>query len=133
VPADARGAVGWNGVTMGHVVHYRSSTGESRLEDVASMEAAVELIERLRNEEGVDDVRLFREVPLKVRTYYKVVVDEVDAAPAGAPRRPDAVGDEPPPGAMNLAPPPAVASAPASVPVEEPDEEPRRASIFNRG
>jgi hypothetical protein len=118
---------------MGHVVHYRSSTGEPRLEDVASMEAAVELIERLRNEEGVEDVRLFREVPLKVRTYYKVVVDEADDAPAGPPRRPEPVGDEPPPGAMNLAPPPAVAAAPASAAGEEPEEEPRRASIFNRG
>ena len=119
---------------MGHVVHYRSSTGESRLEDVSSMEAAVELIERLRNEEGVDDVRLFREVPLKVRTYYKVVVDEADQAAStetAVAARPDFSSDEPPPGAMNLAPPPAVASAPASV--EEVEEEPRRASLFNRG
>lgn len=118
---------------MGHVVHYRSSLGESHLEDVASMDAAVELIERLRNDEDVEDVRLFREVPLKVRTYYKVVVDDEEDAPAAAPSRPEAVSDEPPPGAMNLAPPtptPAVATA---APVEEPEDEPRRASLFNRG
>ena len=116
---------------MGHVVHYRSSAGESRLEDVASMEAAVELIERLRNEDGVDDVRLFREVPLKVRTYYKVVVDEEDGA-ATPPQRPQAAASEPPPGAMNLAPPPAAAAAATPAPAEEPEEEPRRASLFNR-
>ena len=125
---------GSNGVTMGHVVHYRSSTGESRLEDVSSMDAAVELIERLRNDEGVEDVRLFREVPLRVRTYYKVVVDEADEASAAepaAPARPSAAGDEPPPGAMNLAPPPAVASTGPST--EDVEDEPRRASLFNRG
>lgn len=114
---------------MGHVVHYRSSTGESHLEDLPSMDAAVELIERLRNDEGVEDVRLFREVPLKVHTYYKVVVDEADEAPA--PARPAVGGDEPPPGAMNLAPPPAAASTAAAT--EDVEDEPRRASLFNRG
>ena len=121
---------------MGHVVHYRNTSGESHLEDVASMDAAVELIERLRNEEGVEDVRLFREVPLKVRTYYKVVVDEAteadDAAPADVPPA-RSESAEPPPGAMNLTPPPAVASA-AAAPAEELEvEEPKRASLFNRG
>lgn len=123
---------------MGHVVHYRNTLGESHLEDVASMDAAVELIERLRNEDGVEDVRLFREVPLKVRTYYKVVVDEADdagdAVPASVPAgRSEGAGAEPPPGAMNLAPPPAVASTPAPAPAEDAEEEPRRASLFNRG
>jgi hypothetical protein len=121
---------------MGHVVRYRTATGESRLDDVPSMDAAVELIERLRNDEGVEDVRLFREVPLRVRTYYKVVVDETDEAPAPAAVAPSgrpepAADDEPPPGAMNLAPPPtAVASGPVS---DESDDEPRRTSLFNRG
>lgn len=124
---------------MGHVVHYRTATGESRLDDVSSMDAAVELIERLRNDEGVEDVRLFREVPLKVRTYYKVVVDEEDegppeAAPVAAASRPEPLaGDEPPPGAMNLSPPPAAAPAGVAPVAEEPDDEPRRASLFNRG
>lgn len=122
---------------MGHVVHYRNTSGASHLEDVPSMDAAVELIERLRNEEGVEDVRLFREVPLKVRTYYKVVVDEAseaeDAAPTPVPPA-RSESAEPPPGAMNLAPPPAVAAAaPAPEPVEDVEvDEPKRASLFNR-
>jgi hypothetical protein len=49
---------------MGHAVHYRDASGASQLEDVASLEAAVELVERLRNEDGASDVRVFREVPL---------------------------------------------------------------------
>ena len=121
---------------MGHVVHYRNTSGESHLEDVASMDAAVELIERLRNEEGVEDVRLFREVPLKVQTYYKVVVDEASESQESAPAPvPPARSEsaEPPPGAMNLAPPPAVAAAPAVSAEELEVEEPKRASLFNRG
>lgn len=121
---------------MGHVVHYRTATGDSRLEDVSSMDAAVELIERLRNDEGVEDVRLFREVPLKVRTYYKVVIDdeaeEATAAPTVPPARPEAAGDEPPPGSMNLSPPPAAAPAGVVPAAEEPEDEPRRTSLFHR-
>lgn len=118
---------------MDHVVHYRDVSGTPHLEDVPSMDAAVALIERLRNEDGAEDVRLFREVPLRVRTYYKVVVDEPEAAGAAEPApHVESPGDEPPPGAMNLAPPPAPASS--AVPGEdEAAEEPRRASLFNRG
>ena len=120
---------------MGHVVHYRNTSGDSHLENVPSMDAAVELIERLRNEDGVDDVRLFREVPLKVRTYYKVVVDEAteegDAAPTPVPSA-RSESAEPPPGAMNLAPPPAVAAAAPASAEDVEAEEPKRASLFNR-
>ena len=83
---------------MSYAVHYRDASGESRLEDVTSLEAAIELVERLRNEDGASDVRAFREVPLEVRTYYKVVAVEED----GAARK------EPPPGAMPLAPLPSM-------------------------
>jgi hypothetical protein len=122
---------------MGHAVHYRTAAGESRFEDVPSLEAAVELVERLRNEDGAEAVRVFREIPLEVRTYYKVVVagdggalPEVVPAPAV---RQEPVSDEPPPGAMNLSPPPATASM-ATVPALEDDgEQPRRNSLFNRG
>lgn len=125
---------------MGHVVHYRDASGASHLDDVPSTEAAVELIERLRNEDGAEDVRLFREVPLKVRTYYKVAVDEPEvpdeAAPAQAPAPGDTAGEEPPPGAMNLTPPPAV--TPTATGAGAADDEgdhngPRRGSLFNRG
>jgi predicted component of type VI protein secretion system len=137
-------ATGANGVTMGHAVHYRNAAGEARLEDVPSLSAAVELVERLRNEDGASDVRVFREVPLEVKTYYKVVVaeeageaepaEDSPSVPVASVPRPEPVSHEPPPGAMNLSPPPG--SAAAASPVQTLDEEleqPKRSSLFNRG
>lgn len=58
---------------MGYVVFHRDDAGTPRLEDVASLEEALGRVERARNgEQG--DVRVFREVPIEVRTYYKVSV-----------------------------------------------------------
>jgi predicted component of type VI protein secretion system len=107
---------------MGYAVHYRDAAGDSRLEDVSSLEAAVELVERLRNEDGASDVRAFREVPLEVRTYYKVVALEEQGATVGH--------QAPPPGAMPLAPPPARVDVPAAP--DEPADEPRRPGLFHR-
>jgi hypothetical protein len=108
---------------MSYAVHYRDASGESRLEDVTSLEAAVELVERLRNEDGASDVRAFRDVPLEVRTYYKVVVAvEEDEGPART---------DPPPGAMPLAPPPAVTVHPDTT-TDEAVAEARRTGLFNR-
>jgi hypothetical protein len=107
---------------MSYAVHYRDASGESRLEDVTSLEAAIELVERLRNEDGASDVRAFREVPLEVRTYYKVVAVEED----GAARK------EPPPGAMPLAPLPSVTVHPDVDAGEVVGADARRSGLFNR-
>jgi hypothetical protein len=72
---------------MGHAVHYLDAAGEPRFELQPSLEAALEQVEHLRNDDDVTDVRVFREVPIEVKTYYKVVVAE-DAAPAEAPQVP---------------------------------------------
>jgi hypothetical protein len=63
---------------MGYAVGHRDSNGTLHVDDVSSLEAAVELVERLRNQEGPSDVRVFREVPIEVRTYYKVVLADED-------------------------------------------------------
>jgi hypothetical protein len=132
-----RMVTGSNGGTMGHAVHYRTAAGESRLEDVPSLPAAVELVERLRNEDGAQSVRVFREVPLEVRTYYKVLVaEEEGTAPEVAPTplaRHEPVSDEPPPGAMNLSPPPAASAVTPMPGLDDEAEQPRRNSLFNRG
>lgn len=70
---------------MGYVVGHRDATGVVRLEDVESLDQAIALVERLRNEDGTSDVRVFREVPFEVRTYYKVVVTEDEDARTPAP------------------------------------------------
>jgi hypothetical protein len=68
---------------MGHAVHYLDATGASRFELQPTLDAALEAVERLRNDGSSSDVRVFKEVPIQVRTYYKVVVaDGEDGAPA---------------------------------------------------
>jgi hypothetical protein len=89
-----------DGGIMGYAVFHRDEAGEPTFEDVASLEAALELVERSRNGDGPEDVRVFREVPIEVRTYYKVqVADEVPAAadevPAAADEVPAAAGEVP--------------------------------------
>ena len=64
-----------------HAVHYRGRDGGPELEELPSLEAAIVRVEQLRNEDAASDVRVFREVPIEVRTYYRVVasVPSVDA------------------------------------------------------
>lgn len=90
---------------MGYAVCHRDETGTLKVEDVASLDAAVEVVERLRNEDGASDVRVFREVPIEVRTYYKVSIAEdeapgpvaVAAAPEAVAAAPDALPADPTP------------------------------------
>jgi hypothetical protein len=139
---------------MGHAVHYRTSSGETRFEEAESLDAALAKVERLRNEGGVSDVRVFREVPIAFKAYYKVTVAEGDEATAGdtpepaptsAPPTAPAAVDTPPPGAMPLTPSGAHATPPAApaeaVATEDADAdaapaaeaEGKRASLFSRG
>lgn len=113
---------------MDHVVQYRDATGEVQLEDVPSLDAALELVERLRNAQGVAEVRVLREIPIEIRTYYRVVAVDgdapaasggvVDAPPASAPV--EVVADPVPPGDDDVE----VADAPHEgrpAPVADPD------------
>ena len=128
---------------MGYAVCYRDATGATQVEDAVSLEAALEQVESRRNAEGVTDVRVFREVPIEVRTYYKVVALEEDgerSSGAGARSSPsdEARGVEPPPGAMPIVPPPAITrreppAAEADGVREQANDDGRRTSLFNRG
>lgn len=117
---------------MAYLVRYRTAAGDPRLEDVDDLDTALERVERLRNDEGVTDVRVFREVPLEFRAYYRAAV--VDESAAGqAPTPEGGAGDTPPPGAMPLSPAPqAVGAAQSAVHSVQPPE-PRRTSLFHRG
>lgn len=141
---------------MAHGVYYRTDGG-TRFEEVADLEAAVARVEQLRNEEGVSQVRVFREVPIQIKTYYKVsVVDEgADGEPGGGPAptpepessdSPRPTPSAPPPGSMPLTPP---ASGQATSPSASAGSQPtaqasqpsaqagggdaRRHTIFTRG
>ena len=84
---------------MSHAVHYRDAAGEVHLEDRPSLDAALELVERLQNEDDATEVRVFREVPIEVKTYYRVVAVAADAdtPPAPVAEQVVAPADEPGP------------------------------------
>lgn len=100
---------------MGHAVYHRTASGEAQLEDVSSLEAALELVERLRNEEGPTEVRLFKEVSVEVRTYYRVVAAE-EGDSSDTPKAPEPAAEV------------VVDGAPAEEAVAEADDAPATAS-----
>lgn len=72
---------------MSFMVNFRSAEGKPGYHPTDSLEEAVRFVEHLRNQEQVTDARVWRlqEVPLEVKTYYKVVVPSGVPAPAPAP------------------------------------------------
>jgi len=72
---------------MSFMVNFRSAEGKPGYHPTDSLEEAVRFVEHLRNQEQVADARVWRlqEVPLEVKTYYKVVVPTGVPAPAPAP------------------------------------------------
>lgn len=134
---------------MGYAVHHVDGTGATQLEDVPSLDDALARVETLRNDGQASGVRVLREVPIEVRTYYRVVALEEAGEPAVAPvveALPEPVADEavaelpepaprtvppvrlePPSGAMLIGPAPAMAE-----PVEARDQ-PAHRSLFSRG
>lgn len=67
---------------MSHMVMFRSAEGKPGYHQTESLDEAVGFVEHLRNQEQVADARIFRmeEVPIAVKTYYKV---EVSSVPPG--------------------------------------------------
>lgn len=131
---------------MSHVVLSKGASGQPKVDEVSSLDEALKQVERLRNEDGVSDVRVLREVPIEVKTYYRVVAledgpaaasvepsgeapavpDSPPLAPASSPR------SDPPSGSAVLAPPHAVPAASVTDDLEELSNE-RRSSLFGRG
>jgi|GEM_PF-3844741 len=68
------------------MVIFRRSDGKPGYHQADGVDDAVRFVEMLRNQEKVSDARIFRmeEVPIEIRTYYKVevVADEGDAPQA---------------------------------------------------
>ena len=129
---------------MSHVVLSKGASGEPKVEESSSLEEALKQVERLRNEGGVSDVRILREIPIEVKTYYRVTAVEdgaTPAPPAAAPTAPtpdiaplSAAGQrtDPPSGSAVLAPPHAVPQASVNDDLEGLSGE-RRSSLFGRG
>ena len=73
---------------MSHMVIYRSPEGQSVYHQTESLEEAARHLEHLRNSGQGGDARIFRmhEIPVEVKTYYKVELPvEQPAAPSSAP------------------------------------------------
>lgn len=91
---------------MPHMVIYRNADGSPAYHQTEALEDAVRFVEHIRNEQGVNDSRLFRmeEVPIEFKTYYRV---EVAAGEQG--------GGQPTPAPAAEAAAPAAPSIPASL------------------
>jgi hypothetical protein len=72
-----------------HLVRFNSPEGRDAYHQAANLDEALKFVERLRNNEGVDNVRLFRlhEIPLEFRAYYRVEV-RPDGVENGVPEAP---------------------------------------------
>lgn len=126
---------------MAHLVRHRTRSGETATAEVADLDAAVALVERLRNDDLAQDVRVYAEVPLRFQTYVKVsVADDEAAAESGPPAgsEPVTVPDAPP--SAPVPPPPGVlAPARIEAPSADADElleataADARRGLFNRG
>ena len=93
---------------MAHMVIFRRPDGKPGYHQADGVDDAIRFVEMLRNQEKVTDARIFRmeEVPIEIRTYYKVEVASEAAAEEPAPVASSATPSEP------LAPvPPSVANA----------------------
>ncbi len=71
---------------MSFMVNFRSAEGKLGYHPTESLEEAIRFVEHLRNQEHVVDARVWRlqEVPLEVKTYYKVEVATAEPAPTKA-------------------------------------------------
>lgn len=73
---------------MPFMVIYRTSDGSSKYEQVDAIDEAALLVERLRNSDGIDEIRIYRmeEISFAFRPYYKVELglpDRQTPAPVG--------------------------------------------------
>src|SRR6056297_2945307 len=72
--------------TMSYAVHHVDGAGTTHLEDHATLDDALARVEMLRNDGEASEVRVLKEVPIEVRTYYRVVaVEDASDAPPAAP------------------------------------------------
>lgn len=132
---------------MVHLVRHRTPAGDTITHEVDDLEAAVARVERLRNDDKAEDVRVFAEVPLQFETYVRVRVADTAPPPVAdtpAASSESAVDDDDPAPAPPVTPPPPPSGVLAPVRVDAPsadaDElvdatpvESRKGMLFHRG
>jgi hypothetical protein len=95
---------------MPFMVIYRTSDGASCHEQSDAIDEAALFVERLRNQDGIEEIRIYRmdEISFAFRPYYKVEL--------GMPER--VAATSPPPEVIGLAPTFPVAEPPSEPPVD---------------
>lgn len=73
---------------MAHLVRHRTPAGDTATHEVDDLDAAVARVERLRNDDHAEDVRVFAEVPLQFETYVRVTVVDAPSPTADTPPEP---------------------------------------------
>jgi hypothetical protein len=99
---------------VSHMVIFRTPEGKPGYQPADTVQDAIEVVERLRNDEGVENVRIFRleELSFEYRPYYKV-----ELARSGAPAAPEQQSTSAAFGSIE-------GGAPAEQPVDDPSDEP---------
>ena len=77
---------------MSHMVIYRGADGKPGFQQIDDLAAAIAFVERLRNEQSVENSRIYRleQVQYRFETYFQVRLDDgsvVPAAPLSTPAR----------------------------------------------
>jgi hypothetical protein len=129
------------------MVIYRTPDGNPGYHQAESLTESVERVEHLRNDDGVEQARIFRleEVAFEYRPYFRVEIAEPEAAPPLPPPPPGPAAEEPAPSWTPPAPEaehdddplgPAEAPPPPPPPGAELDDEPlgagARRGLFGR-
>jgi hypothetical protein len=75
------------GARMQHMVIFRGSDGKPGYQQLDDLDAAIKCVERLSNVDQASDAKVFEmhEVPIEIKTYYRVeVAPRVPATPAAS-------------------------------------------------
>lgn len=99
---------------MAHLVRHRTPAGDTVTTEVADLDEAVALVERLRNEDLAEDVRVFAEIPLRFQTYVRVSIADGAAEEGSSSAAPEPADDEPASATVDT--PAAVPAAPVPPP-----------------
>ncbi|MSX00133.1 MAG: hypothetical protein F2809_04245, partial [Actinobacteria bacterium] len=70
-----------------HMVIFQNPDGDPGYNQFESIDEAVSFVEKIRNDQGVDSVRIFElnEVKFELKPYYKVKLQALNAGSSSAP------------------------------------------------
>ncbi len=102
-----------------HMVIFQNPSGDPGYNQFESIEDAVGFVEKLRNDQGIDSIRIFEldEVKFDLKPYYKVELQALNAGSSAPSPQPAPVAAAPAP--ASPAPAPAAPAPPAPEPAPE--------------